>query len=813
MKSIRLSPLLLLVLLLGSTALQADLDIPVMTWTPRSDWLNVKSAPFNAVGDGKADDSDAIQAALTAAGIEKGVGLKRTVYLPPGTYRITKTLDWQGTNVWKRGIGGAALIGCGRNTIIKWDGPSGAAMFWTKGATTSRYIGIAWDGDNKASCAYEASSPTMYEFSIRHENESFRNFTVPGTYLPGGEIVPAGAIVAGLSLEHNSPDAEVMIWNCLFVNCSNAINVGYEQANNYLWEIKGCEFENCGVGILNNMGKFLAVDCHFQNSTQYDISTHSSMSPRVRRCTSTGSNAFFASPPGANTASHLFQDCRIDGWTSNLGAIQSGGVGPTEVLDCVFSNPPQGRTAPENPHNSPIVLTNPEKFPACITVSNNSCPTIAPENLVNLGPSPAERMVTIPPGKVPPMISTGPATLTFLHPAQQDDRTKILDVTQAPYNADNSGKTDVTAILQQAIDDAKAARNGSVVYLPYGLYMVSKTLEMTGANYVIQGSGSGTQLVWNGEDGGTFINVTTPQKLSLEQIQFIYNIHKFKDVAAINQTSAGPSEMNYDGLYYDLNGASGGHNYNGTGLRLVSLPAGSRVTCNYLQLPLTFHDCGPAQILITYSVGGRIIIDGATQPKTGFLGIINGENGTPVAGPDSWNITVNDNQNFVIGDYYQEQGHNCILLQGGAGKEPGYVTIGGIKHQYFNEPDLYITVKIENYSGRFYYGQVNFANKSPTKIVQTGTNPCDIILDSIPCYNGGGPTFSLDKGANLIQLNNFVAPIYPPLPGASQASTFIPNVQPEGWGDATARALDDERRLGALDLDWNYGMPGLTVNQ
>ena len=804
MHATRLRTLILLGSLLASTAFASSVvDIPVMTWTPRSDWLNVKSAPYNAVGDGVVDDTAAIRAALTGAGRRRSA--TPTVYFPPGTYKITATLDWQGANTdkdWSHGTGGCALIGCGRKTVIKWAGPGGAAMFWTKGATITRYIGLAWDGNNSASCAYEASSPMVYEYSCRHENESFRNFTVPGTYIPG-KPQPAAGIIAGQSIEHNSPDAEVMIWNCLFVNCSTAIDVAQIQYNNYVWEIKGCEFEKCGVGVLSNAGKFLALDCHFQASVVADISANPDGAPRIRRCTSTGSGMFYYSNTGRGVGAKLIQDCRIDSWTNPEGAIRTGNVGPSEILDCVFTNPPKGDR--KNPNSSPILMNNNKAHPAFITVSNNSCPAVSGEHLVNLGPNPPANLVSIPAGKVPPIISQGSADLTFLHTADWNDSTHIIDVTQAPYGADKTGVADATSAIQNAVNDGARAGDGALVYIPVGRYRVSNTINVTGANYTIQGAGCGSMLVWHGEDNGTFFNVVSPQKLSMEQMQFAFaspHDDKLKDVTAINETSSAPCTMNYDGLYYNQNGMGEGirHTPDASGLKLTSLPAGSRVTAGHIALPLTIHDCGAAEILLNYSIGGRIILDGATQPRTGFLGIINGENGTLTAGPDIWNIFVNDNQSLVYGDYYQEQGHNCIKLARGAGKEPGHVTITGMKQQNFNPDNTWDVVHIDNYSGRFFYGQVLFANSAnnPTNIVLVGSNPCDVIMDSV-CFGADNvPVLKLDKGGNLIQLNN-VHSLQP-------VAVCLPNVQPKGWGAAAVAALDDERRLGQYDLDWNYGI-------
>ncbi|MEU6765909.1 glycosyl hydrolase family 28-related protein [Streptomyces sp. NPDC046853] len=69
---------------LDAFGLVVDSQIPI---PQLADWLNVKSRPYDALGNGVADDTAAIRAAINAAGVG-GV-----VYFPKGVYRISGTLD------------------------------------------------------------------------------------------------------------------------------------------------------------------------------------------------------------------------------------------------------------------------------------------------------------------------------------------------------------------------------------------------------------------------------------------------------------------------------------------------------------------------------------------------------------------------------------------------------------------------------------------------------------------------------------------------------------------------------------------------
>ena len=69
--------------------------LPRLNWEERSDWINVKTKVTpKAVGDGVADDTAALQAALDSLKSE-GYANPNTIYLPPGVYRITRTLSWE----------------------------------------------------------------------------------------------------------------------------------------------------------------------------------------------------------------------------------------------------------------------------------------------------------------------------------------------------------------------------------------------------------------------------------------------------------------------------------------------------------------------------------------------------------------------------------------------------------------------------------------------------------------------------------------------------------------------------------------------
>jgi hypothetical protein len=791
------------------------LDIGPMKWTPRSDWVDVKNCTIltggpNALGDGSADDTKAIQAVLDYLHTNRYSGHKLTLYFPPGTYKITSTLTLNE-------VAGIQIIGCGSDTTLKWEGAKGGAMFWPNSTDFMRYTGLTWDGNNLAGCAYEHNSAIGgYETQIRHENESFHNFTVPGnyTYTTGGntitETAPASAIISGF--KGSQVTGETMIYNCRFDHCGTGVINAYQTFQNYMWHIDACEFDDCGDGI--NMccgGCFVITNCHFQNSTETDF--QGGFGLHIRHCTSTGSNKFYTEGQDASLSQTVIQDCWIDGWKSSPGApIRFSTYGANSVFDCSFTNPPaKAEGAIEIDQGNSLIL-----------LSNNTALPFAADAGILCHAKPD--VVTV----VPPGVKSGSlksAAQTFLKSTWPADSTHILDVTADPYKADPSGGADCTKVVQGALDDAKKAANGSIVYFPVGLYKISSTLNASGGNYTVQGAGERSQICWYGPDNSTALAIDTPQNITVQTIQIAclrnlpgqrgydpkYPPSHPETVAGIKETATGPSNAVYDDFTYNAfytgNVGATQDNMSGPGLVLSGLRTGSKVYIPHSVTPFTVQDCGSARIFAMFLQNGVIRVSG-TSPKTGFLGALVAEGGQQLDLKGT-NIIVDDNQDLILGDYYTEQSRNDVKLSRGAGTTDGRVTIqgwvsaAGANDGSGNAPTA--AILIDNYAGRLFYGPQDFSNntnKSPVQITHTGANPFDLVLPAV-VFEFAEPAITLGPGAHLIQtlnqLNTGTLPHHLP-----------ENPNPLKPADLTSlsKGLDHLRELEAVDLDFEFGMTG-----
>jgi hypothetical protein len=788
----------------GTAGRLGAIDIGTMTWTPRSDWLNVKSLPsyvssVSAVGNGTTDDTTAIQNAMTYISNHSN-GPISTVYFPPGTYAISATLKVSDTPSFQ-------LIGSGSATTMKWIGASGGAMFQPQNCSFAHYWGLEWDGASLASCAFLFDHDNgQYETQIRIENNSFKNFTVTGTYtfLSSGGSVTSGAPAAAIitAFPQGQITADSVVSNCKFANCSTGMLIGYAFTQVFEWHISGCQFESCGVGMSGGSGYGYDLEnCHFQNSTTSDVFTGGSY--HLRHCTSTGSNGLALNIQGTN----MLQDCWVDGWKNTGGAIQVVGPGSHTVMDCTFTTPPAGAAAP--------IQTFGYGNPESLVLSGNYCPNFPQgQGLVNNGSggpySVYNAATVIPPGLWTGMVTA--ATQTFLKTANFTDSTHILDVTQSPYTADKNGVTDATSTVQAALTAAATANNGSVVYFPVGTYKITSPLSVSGSNYTIQGASTRSVVAWYGTAGGNTLTIANPVNVLVQNIGFAPVASGNTDYThmfggGVTQTATGTSSITYDGYSYfwvygpnttqQDNGYTLGMGIN-PGLVLSALPAAAKVYIPYLLSPLQVKNSGAAQILVK-NMMSPVSVSG-TGAKTGFVGLLDVEN---IQQQDTTGYVMNitDNQNLVVGNHYNESDYNLYSISRGSGTTTGHVTIDGSNYASFSNSTA---LNINNYAGRVFFGGFFSQNLlgpqgtstlAPVKLTQTGTNAVDTIIAGVNTLDGP-PTVSVGSGANLIETTNFSA-INNGSPLVFASDT--PNPLTSANLLSIASALDDFRQLGAVD--------------
>jgi hypothetical protein len=257
------------------------------TTAPFRSWANVKQR-FKAAGDGKKDDTRALQMALDSLTDSRfGVNTRpatayTVIYLPRGTYRITSTLKLAD----KIGI---SIIGEDPdNTIILWDGPAGSNLLYSNGAsyfkiariqwqnartTGNTGIAIRWGTEKNSANSY---APQMIEIAECIFRQGFAYGIAGGVFREG---------------EHDYNNSEVSIRNCHFYNCTDAgIGIsGYNALNYWIWNSR---FEGCNIGVKNRFGNYHIYSSYFKRSALADVFNHHGYYTSIRKCYSDSSKYF-----------------------------------------------------------------------------------------------------------------------------------------------------------------------------------------------------------------------------------------------------------------------------------------------------------------------------------------------------------------------------------------------------------------------------------------------------------------------------------------------------------------------------------------
>ena len=730
--------------------------IPDLPWEKRSDWIDVKTdAAPAARGNGAADDTVAIQGVF-----DKAVD-GMTIYFPPGDYRITSTLKFGFPRTDKR-LMGMSLIGHGRSTRFIWDGEAKGRMMVSLGAANSRYVGLVWDGCGKASVGIEHEA-YAFETELTHQHEAFLDFTDAG-------------IRIGTSKKAQS--AEILYENCLFERCLRG--VALLQFNDYDNTFDGCEFRQCGHGILVSHANAYVRNCHFEGSSACDIFLQGEHSHSVRRCTSFGSNRFIEYVNGVATLT--VQDCQIDAWRNPEGAVKYFGA-PRIMMDCVFGSP----SGVIEDKRQPVAVRN--GVSNLIHSNNKVSGNVRLLNPEDLGKPQAGSIYEIPPGKLGGVAKS--ARQSFLK-SKVAIPGKVFDA-KRDFGAAGDGVKDDTEAVRKTIEAAQAFGKGSIAYLPTGKYVLKETLEVGGADYYIGGSGWLTELLWKGPADLPRIHVKSPERVTIENIQLGSDSVCGADIL---QTGSGkPSSICYDrvwvyGMYQKKPLKQG--------LRFAGLGKDDVVLIKQTEGNLRFIDSAQATILANVSYEGTVVVEGMSPERSGFLGFQTrlGTSANPA-------LLVKDNHSIVMSDFYCEQAEQFIRLEGGDGSPPpGRVTIQTGKICLLDQYKNNFLIDIESYHGELTLGHGQFyVVPTVAKIRGKGERPLRITMAANFFYMSK-PEPQLDPAVALSYIGN----------SGNVPLQEIKDTPTVDSVPALIRAFDDLRRLGELDMRLNHSEPE-TVRQ
>ncbi len=746
-------------LLLGcmGTGLQAaQPTIPVLNWTERSDWVNVKTdVTPGAVGDGVADDTAALQKAFN--GVKGG----SVIYFPAGTYRITQTLKI-GSSTSR--VLGLLVVGHGRDSKLVWDGPEGQPMLNEGSVAASRYMGLLLDGRNKASVGlyHQSNGPGSFETEVEHRHMAFLNFTS-----------------AGILTDKQPATAETITANCLFENCRRGM--AFLSFNDYDYTIDGCEFRLCDTAVECRHGNFYIRNCRFEGSKVVDVFAWPEHVSSIRRCVSVGSKQFvnYCSPVAPLT----IQDCQVAGWSNPDAAITLNGLpnealatggAPIVIMDTVFTSPPT-KMAPVKVLRAGQVLFLSE------AISAATDGVVQTQNV--------ERLYVVPAGKRQGML-TSPGQ-HFLR--ETIDVPRIVFDAVKDFGAKGDGKTDDTAAIQKAIDAARAKGKGAIAYLPTGIYNITSPLQITGADYTFGGTGYQCGLRWGGAKGGNIIEVRDPQRVTIEQLNVgshdVARGGMMNNACDILQTGgAASSSITYDGVsvfgMYDAQPFV-------KGLWLRDLGKGASVLVTHLQGNIHLVDAARGTVLLGNSYEGSIVVEGKAKERDGFLGII-----TRLGTCCPYALYVKDNHSLVASDFYNEAVQNGYSFEGSPDDPPGRLTIQSAKMQSDAKCER-LAFNIKGYRGQIACGPAQFycSANPPMKLQQTGAGPLDIVFWANSSYN---TTLPQQKETAKIWSIGGIG-VAGELARVKVDETVAPDTL-----DRISVALDDFRILGEWDLRLNH---------
>ncbi|MGP0094483.1 MAG: glycosyl hydrolase family 28-related protein [Xanthobacteraceae bacterium] len=434
---------------------------------PFASWANLKR-DFGAVGNGVADDTQAIQSALNA--VSKS-GNSPVLYIPAGTYLVTQTVTIKSAL-------SISVIGADPNTTtLKWGGASGGILFHIDGVAYSRFDRITFEGNGTAGVLVDQSLDSQgqyFDTGNEYADDFFQN---AGIGIQGGQ--------------YGQGAAESSVLRSNFLNNTTA-GIILKNFNALDWWIWYSYFQNNKYGITNNpgAGNFHAFNNVFNSSTTSDLELLNTGIFNFRDNFSINSNMFLNEDYFyTNAAVTRLQGNTVitpAGNDCNGCAVVQGNMGPMSMTDNVFVSPPNA--------SWPSVIIHSLNPPDCLSVGNaftqnnalvcQSWPNLVNGRLIEQG----DQVVSAA------SINQTPPTLPGV---LSNYNRQIFDVPVGSRSA----------AIQQAIQQATGyCGQRPIVHLQYGSYSLDQTVTIP-ANCDIQlvGDGDQTALTWSGGSGPALV--------------------------------------------------------------------------------------------------------------------------------------------------------------------------------------------------------------------------------------------------------------------------------------------------------------------
>lgn len=469
---------------------------------PMPGWVNLKTR-FGAKGDGKADDTKAMQRAvdsLTQPLINYNMGKKgfMVIYLPAGIYNISSTILLKGKI-------GVSLIGeSPATTIIRWNGSNDNMMLLANGSAYFKISRFTWDAnghtgieaiglhwkDKLANDRSTSSAPVNIEFSDNI-------FTGNCKYgISGGTVEGEGI---------NQMDSEISIRRCVFNGCTEAgIQIkGYNALDYWVWD---CRFTDCKDAINNLYGNYHVYRSYFKGSKYADLHSTNGYYTSARGCYSEGS-AMFSHDEGAssNPFKRIFQSNIVtNSVTTPIGYYHLGKI---MVLDNYFGVARDTtvhafiETGTWAPGNSEVLsLGNTYRYKNAVKFISGSHIFYGAKDMYG---------------------AQTKASAADVFMAGQDKMPARVNRTIITVAA-GAGSKQIQELINQAI---KAKGSRPILYFPMGKYFLDEPLNITeGADMQIAGDGllyaSMILPSANFPKGKALLNIKGPADIAIRDIQF-----------------------------------------------------------------------------------------------------------------------------------------------------------------------------------------------------------------------------------------------------------------------------------------------------